>query len=104
MADAPGAGEQGFAAVEDDADLGQRVGGGVFGDALGGVVHGRRGHDGGLGPPPLVGGSVDVAVVAGEVTSARDLHDELLKGEGLYRDTTFRDWHRYALTPSVCAG
>ncbi len=72
-----GGGEQRFAAVQDQVDPGQVVGGGVFGDPLGGAGGGGGGHGGRLAAPALVGHLVDVAVGAGEVAAAARLEHEL---------------------------
>ena len=75
-----GAGEQRFAAVQIDPDLAQPVGAGVFGDALGGLLHGGGRDRRRAGAPAAVQPGVDVAVGAGEVAAAVDLEHELPEG------------------------
>ncbi|GAA0581436.1 hypothetical protein GCM10009546_49860 [Actinomadura livida] len=70
-------GQQGFAAVQDQADLREIVGPHMLGDALGRALHRAHGHGGRTPPPTLVGVLEYVAMVTCEITPAVHLEHEL---------------------------
>ncbi len=69
--------QQRLTAVQDHADLGEPVPGGVRGDPGGRPADGGELHPARPGPPALVGRLVHVAVVAGQVAATVDLQQVL---------------------------
>jgi hypothetical protein len=74
------AGQQGLAAVQDQADRGDGMRLDVLGDLGARGAEDLVGHEDGLIAPALIGRLVHVAVAAREVAAAVDLHDELVEG------------------------
>lgn len=95
-------GQQGFAAVQDQGEVGGAVGARVLGDPGRGALQYGRGRRRGTVAPGVVGARVEVAVAAREVAAAVHFHDELAErdGHGGGRGTDgYGDTVRHSVTP-----